>query len=199
MKIGFDFDGVICDTHHIYRGHFFDCFGHVCEQPHNQKQYTFDIIDNEFYEPDWWREIPVAIVKYQHICPPFPGAIEALKAFADSIDEICIVTAREDSDAVRQVTNLWCHQNFDFAFDIHYVGTPEDKDETLQRLGITHFVDDRFKTAVHIAEFINTSFILNQPWNRRRDKVPGNVIRIDSLWEMKALLDVAIANYAGEM
>lgn len=198
MKIAFDFDGVICDSHNAFRGHFWDIFGYNIPTFSDLKTYSLGIEHCEFYEPWWWKEIPVALARYQHICPPIHNSIEALEAISKQPyiedEEIVIITARENADAVRQVTNLWCHLNFNFNFDIHYCGTPEGKYEIFQDLGIEYYVDDRFKTCQEIIDFpsMKVAFMFNAPYNKDygdRESLKSRVYRIESLWDMKKYLD----------
>jgi hypothetical protein len=195
--IAFDFDGVICDVHHIFRGHFWDRFGVIVHKDCDQHTYDFDgIKEAPDYEPWWWDEIPVAIAKYQHICPPFKGAIEAMSAmyYAFDLEYIQIVTARDSGDAVKQVTDLWCRRYFTFPYKIDYCDISEEKADILKLMDIEYFVDDRFKTAMTLAPNLKYSYLLNQTWNKRETPpLRSNVERINTLWDMKRHLDLNVA------
>lgn len=189
-NIAFDFDGVICDVHHIFRGHFWDMFHHNIAKEHDQKDFNFTLTDSPNYESWWWQEIPVAIVKYQHIAPPVHGSIEALQKIYDDYGTIQIITAREPSNAVMQVTKLWCEQVFDFEYDITFLATSEAKYAVMKEKGIEYFVDDRLKTANEAAPQLKKSFLFNAPWNRKRPTAL-NVWRVNDLMEMKQVIDYA--------
>ena len=193
--IAFDFDGVICDTHHIFRGHFWDRFGVNCQREVEQDTYEINLKDSEYYEPWWWDEIPVAITKYQHICPPHTGAIEAMRQmyFDYDMPYIKIVTAREPSNAVMGVTQLWCRRNFNFPYDISFCSSPDEKAHIMKKLDIRYFVDDRFKTAQELAPNLKYSYLLNRKWNEREAPLLPNVERINTLWDMKRHLDLNVA------
>jgi hypothetical protein len=185
--IGFDFDGVICDVQHIFRGHFFDKFGVVIDTAETQPTYGFSIEDSPDFEPWWWDEIPVAIAKYQHICPPFAGAIYALEAIYThfTLPYIQIITAREASNAVMQVTRLWCDQNFTFPYQIDFCATSDEKTELIGFFDIKYYIDDRFKTAQELAPKLKISYLMNRKWNERDTPLNSNVERVDTLWQMK--------------
>lgn len=187
--IAFDFDGVICDAYDIFRGHYFELFGHNMETVQDHKQFEFDIIHNEHFEDWWWKEIPVAIAQYQHIAPPTHGSSEALKAFYEKYGEVVIITAREPSDAVMQVTKLWCDKVFDFPYEIHFVASSSEKKKAIMREGIRYYIDDRFKTAQSLSEILHYSFLFDRPWNRR-PIIYDNVIRVGTLWQMMEHLNL---------
>jgi phosphoglycolate phosphatase-like HAD superfamily hydrolase len=194
--IAFDFDGVICDAYNIFRGHYFDMFGHNMEPEDEHERFEFDIVNNPHFEDWWWKEIPVAIAQYQHVAPPTPGSVEALRAFYIKYGEVVIITAREPSDAVMQVTKLWCDKVFDFPYEIHFVASSHEKKKEMLRLGIRHYVDDRFKTAVNLSEILHTSFLFNRPWNGNRLHGMDNIKRVDTLWQMKEILDLMESPHA---
>jgi hypothetical protein len=193
--IAFDFDGVICDTHHIFRGHFWDRFGVNCQKESEQVTYEIDLNLNDYYEPWWWDEIPVAITKYQHICAPFKGAIKAIREMYFNYDMpyVKIITAREPSNAVMGVTQLWCRRNFNFPYDISFCSSSDEKADIMKKLDIRYFVDDRFKTAQELAPNLKYSYLLNRTWNVRETPLHPNVERIDTLWDMKRHLDLNVA------
>lgn len=189
-NFAFDFDGVICDVHHIFRGHYWDMFGTIIAKEDQQTDFSFTITESEYFEDWWWDEIPVAIARYQHICPPYAGALECLKSFYKDYGEpIHIITARETSNAVMQVTRLWCEQAFDFDYEITFTPTSEAKTDILVEADVAYFIDDRFKTAQALADVVDTSYLLNRKWNERETPLKDNVERVNSLWEMKKSLD----------
>ncbi|RKX17825.1 MAG: hypothetical protein DRP51_10210 [Candidatus Zixiibacteriota bacterium] len=203
--IAFDFDGVISDTYNIFRGHFWDVFGFAIDKENDHYSFDLGLGRSEYYEEWWWREIPVAITKYQHICPPIKESIEAMTALYNSehciADEnILIITAREPSDAVMQVTKLWCSQNLPFPVDIEFCASSADKFEVIQRRGVTHFIDDRFKTAQVLSPVLEHSYLLNSPWNTGRvEPLNYNVRRVDTIWGMKLHMDALNAYTFGGM
>jgi uncharacterized HAD superfamily protein len=185
--IGIDFDGVICDVHHIFRGHYFDRFGVILDREEEQSTFEFkSMITHPDYSPVWWDEIPVAISKYQHIAPPYKGAIEALDAIRVQFDLpfIQIITAREPSIAVMTVTHLWCANNFPFPYQIDFCATSEEKADVMAMHDIEYFIDDRLKTANTLAPGLKVSYLLERNWNKRR-KVAKNVKRVKTIWAMK--------------
>lgn len=193
--IAFDFDGVVSDTHHVFRGHFFDRFGVVIGKEEEQFNFNFvHLEEHPDYKPWWWDEIPVALTKYQHICPPYRGAIEALDAIRVQFDLpfIQIITAREPSIAVMTVTYLWCTQNFTFPFKIDFCATSEEKSEIIDLHEIDYFVDDRLKTANSLAPKLKVSYLLNRNWNKGR-KIATKVKRVNTLWEMKNHMEKRIS------
>ncbi len=190
--IAFDFDGVICNTNPILEGHFFDIYGENVKK--NQTIYEFKTVKpNPCFDETYWQEIPVAIVNYQHIAPAVHGSIEALEAFwVDyDMDYIQIITARESSLSVKQVTYNWCDRHFRFPYKIRYCDNSEDKQQIMLDMGVDIFVDDRFKTAQCLSSVLSVSYLFNQPWNKRDTKLNDNVQRINSLWEMKHDLDTS--------
>ena len=185
--IAFDFDGVISDSYFIFRGHYFDMFGHNMEAEKDHHCFEMDIVHNPLFEDWWWKEIPVAIAQYQHIAPPIHESAEALKAFYDYYGEVVIITAREPSDAVMQVTKQWCDKVLDFPYEIFFVATSRDKKNAMMREGIKYYVDDRWYTCQMLSEILTISFLFDRPWNdisHRSEVLANNVIKVDSLWTM---------------
>ena len=74
--LGFDFDGVISDTYNIFRGHFYDMYNVDMGSDRDHHNFEFKVYGVE--SDEYWKEIPVAIAMYQHICPPVRGSIEGM-------------------------------------------------------------------------------------------------------------------------
>lgn len=181
MKIAFDFDGVICNSYDVFRGHFYDVYGYDMGSAEEHHCFKFNIP----YE-DYWKEIPVAITRYQHIMPGIQDSINTLIAYYEQIKTpIHIITAREPSQAVMQVTHKWLKKHLKVPYTCDFLSSSKAKKDFILQHEIQYFVDDRRKTCINLSEVVDYCFMFKQPWNDqkyRNDKLPENVLRIGSIY-----------------
>lgn len=187
--IGFDFDGVISDTYSIFRGHFYDVYG--VDMGNEFDHHSYEFIVEGVSPEDYWKEVPVAIAMYQHICPAVKGSIEGMTRYYDTeINErkpLQIITAREPSQPVMQATYKWLNKHLPVPYEVTFLRSSTEKKFTIMDKGINYFIDDKRSTCIELSEIIPLSFMLKQPWNDaqyRHDKLPDNVIPVFSINEM---------------
>jgi len=129
-----------------------------------------------------YRLIGYVIKNLSHEIKPYDEALVPLYGYYDKTKKpLYFVTARHRSN--EKVTRTWLNKYIDVPFDVAVgVGCTHKAGHLIKR-GYNAFVDDRYKTAIHLSERIDKVFLFNRPWNQGRE-VPNNVKRIDYLGEL---------------
>ena len=111
---------------------------------------------------------------------PMRGSIQALEDWVYNTDNtIVIITASAKSTMDANIE--WLHKYLVVPFEIHRVAYQEKKSDTCNKLGVTHFVDDRFKTCNDlIRDGLETTYLYNSTHNEGREPDEG-VVRVDNL------------------
>lgn len=180
-KIGIDIDGVIADSDVALRQAILDSYG-VHIPPCGERSYT-PKVEGVPYE-DVLRTINNRIADDEIL--PFDGTIEAMNILHEAIREpITLITARPEY--IRDHTLDWLKTHFpDVRFDVIF---SEDKLGPSRERNINVFIEDRFKTANDLANYMQGVYLVNRPWNENRE-VHWKVIRVDSFQD-------AIRRYLG--
>lgn len=164
--IAFDFDDVIVDL--------FQCVCRLMKEKHdvdlNMSVFTqFDIRGCcPEHADNIWRCIDEIVAgRHSRLLLPVPGAPQCLRAIARVTGKpIEIVTARPSAESA--TTWLRLHGIEPGAFKVTAVGTGNSKIEVLKSIGVTHFVDDRFKTCEEVAAAGMTPVLFKTVWNLGR-------------------------------
>jgi hypothetical protein len=197
INVGFDMDGVLQDSQVIFKTLLFKKY----------KTYDMDGFDGKgnmrfayfidgVSSHDIWLVILEALTLYQPFMTPLDGMGKAVYKVWELQNKkpIQIITARPEE--VRTETIDWLDQHFPVPYVLHIQPPPmndvnkTDKSEIINGLGLTHFVEDRFRNCTEIANgspCIEKLFLLNKPYNRGR-RIGGKVERIDWLSEIHKIL-----------
>jgi hypothetical protein len=196
INVGYDLDGVIMDSAILFRAMIYNKFK-------TYKYNSYDKAGNEKFK--WeiegvsstkvWNVIHTVLREYQPFCPPFPGAVACVAEsfFLNGEKPVHIVTARPKD--VEDQTREWLDEHLkDIEYELWIVDPPKNdktlnqevKNELVNDLGLTHFVEDRLKYASQIVKgcpSIEKVYLLNRSYNKGR-RSPKNVQRIDDITEV---------------
>jgi uncharacterized HAD superfamily protein len=190
MNIGFDLDGVLQDSSQLFQVMMKKNFGTTDfkskDDAGNERfSYHIDGVSNQRI----WNTIHDVLKNYQqyakpciHIMYPLMWVVENQKK------PLQIISARPDD--VWDETVAWLNRYIPVPYELYFVAPPKNgrggtKNDLIISLGITHFVEDRFKNASEIAQLdaIQNVFLVNRPYNKGR-RVANKVIRISHVDEL---------------
>ena len=142
------------------------------------KERGFEIDIPGYTNEGMWKIFDDIIRRYSEFVFPYPGAKEVITRVYDYYKvPVYFCTARKKSN--RDVTEAWLEQHIGVPFKVGFAGS-KHKARHLQKRGYTMFVEDRLRTANHLAETMDKVFLINQPWNINRDTAEG-VTRVQHL------------------
>lgn len=175
--IGFDMDGVICDLMTPVRQKILDRYGYDVDA----SERTFKVQVPGVEDKDIWQIFGEAIRSGE--AEPYPEAPAVLDELYRMYREpIFILTARQGRHALS--TLEWFDKYIPCPVDVRMVDSAKEKWLNMPR-HITHFVEDRLRTANDIANRGKDVFLVNRLWNTGRETNPY-VTRVDNL---SAVLD----------
>lgn len=176
MKFAFDLDGVVMNTQNI--------LFNILEANYNfdrrrQNQHRI-IIPSLSYGETENVIFNILMENTKHI-KPLDLSISYLKIIHKRLElndePLIFMTAR--NELLKEVTDKWVEDWIDIPSAVLYVPNSK-KSKMAEKLGITHFVEDRFRNAQEISEVCNYVYLVNQRWNKGR--IPKhNVKRIPDL------------------
>lgn len=179
MKLAFDLHGVIMYLMPILQKYYKEVVGFEITA---RDRFSFDYPDS--YDPRRFGvDIANAIrtMSVEH-AKPVRGSIAALTHWWGGANrlrnDIIIVTASAKS--TMDANNEWLDKWLKIPYEIHSVTYQEGKIAKLKELGVTHFVDDRFKTCNDLADHLEHVYLFDAPCNRGRT-TKANVTRVRSL------------------
>lgn len=186
MKLAFDLHGVIMYLMPVMAKYYREEVGFELDTENDR----FCFHHPEWYDPrrfgvDIARAIKTMAVPY---AKPVRGSIQALNEWKARGNKITIITASAPS--TMEANDKWLKKYYDRDgdFEIHRVSHQEGKLETIKELGVTHFVDDRFKTCNELADHLEYAYLMDAACNRGR-KTKANVIRVSSLRQVIKHID----------
>lgn len=173
--IGFDLHEVIMELVAPMERWYKEVLGY--ELKHTDR---FSYIAPEGYNPKrFGPDIARAIREVAPTAKPMPGSIEALTLYFDITEKpIHIVTASAPS--TMDANEDFLKRNLPVPYKIYRTDYQGTKLGTIQKLELTGFVDDRFRTCNELAPHLEQVFLYNAMYNRGREPDPS-VIRIDTL------------------
>jgi len=184
IRLAFDLHGVIMHLMPIMQKYYREVVGFELIET---DRFNFDFPDH--YKAsrcggDIARAIRTMAVPF---AKPVRGSIQSLRQWKNKGNKIVIVTA--SAPTTMDANNEWLKKYFSLAQDytIHRVSHQEGKLKKLMELGITHFVDDRFKTCNELADYMTEVFLMDAPCNRGRTP-KANVTRVRSLQKVISCL-----------
>lgn len=197
LNVGWDLDGVLQDSAQLFRVMMYNTFGTwdfkgKDEAGNERFKYEIEGVSNTKV----WNVIKKVMLEYQHECQPFVDSIYALTMCANPPDPVHIITARPKE--ALEPTVEWCDRYIPVPHVIWFVDPPKNDDADSKNaktrdvidLGLTHFVEDRFKYASELAKEcpdIEKVFLINKPYNKGR-RTAEKVMRVDTPFEIMAHL-----------
>ncbi len=169
-QIGFDIDCVVADT--------MEAFIRLADREHNITVAPEEITE---FTVENCLAIDPAIIDaiFLHLLDdpvknsllPMENAVPVLKNFARHAP-LTFVTARPNRTPIFDwLEGLLGHRIMAEA-RLVAMGDHNGKVEHIKKLGISHFVDDRFETCEELAAHGITAIVYNQPWNDKRHNLP---------------------------
>ena len=172
-NIAFDIDGVIANFHDVLQEEILQEHG---VDINGQDKFHIDVPDMN--SQDIFKLIIKLINEKGDDIKPYPGVIDILKDFHErSGESIHYVTARVGQN--KRATEEWLEKNTGLPFVLQQCRGAE-KCSLLYNDGVSHYIDDRFKTVNHVGKYIPYTFLMSRPWNTGRQPIP-QVRRIYSL------------------
>jgi hypothetical protein len=174
--LAFDLHGVIMYVKPALRRYYAEDVGFELQETN-----TFNYPYPEWYDPrQFGPDIARAINKYGHECEPMAGSVKALRGlYAKGID-IVIVTASAKSTML--TNKAWLDVWIKRPYIIHQVNSGLEKKGKLLELGVTHFVDDRYKTCADLVGHLKGVYLYDAVHNRGREQ--DGITRVTSLREV---------------
>jgi len=181
MKIGYDFDGVICNIMPGIVQHFKDVYGYDIRTT-EQKRFNMDL-PKEYDLKNINRDIMIAINHHQSYCFPYFLAIESIRDISNLFKEIpTIVSAR--NEGTRRETEQWLDYWLNMTYELILVESHNGKADKVKELGIEWFVEDRFRSVGQLTEVCDMVFMPDRNWNAGREWSVPNYMRIQNLGEI---------------
>ena len=177
MNIGFDFDGVIADSHSMKPVIAKQMFG-VSIPPDMYKRdlvlnhglltpQEYDVVSKKLYSGD---------VEIQEVYQ----AILYIKILMTHGHAIKVVTSRSGADGALQVALEWFAKK-NLYLDVIGVGYGKHKTDACRGLDV--FVDDDLQKLLPLQGLVKHLLLFSSPTNRQ-DEAPTGVHRLDSWWEI---------------
>jgi len=175
MKFAFDLDGVVMDTQSV----LFDIL-EVNYDYDRRKQNQYRIIIPSLSYGESENIILNILRENTKYIKPLNSSIVYLHMIYRQLEmdePLIFITARDI--ALKEVTDKWVNDWVNVPSNILYIPNSK-KVKIAEELGITHFVEDRFKNAQELSSICDYVYLVNQKWNKGR--IPRhNVKRIPSL------------------
>jgi len=176
MKLAFDLDGVIALTYPWLREYFLKHFNVDVGSTDDKTEFQYGNYDRlKEVVSDIGLSTAHAIIDYSKNIVPLNDAISAVHNAYNYFEvPITIITARHPITEI--VTRRWLEKWYPgLQFDLQLVDSSHNKRRICEDLGVTHYVDDRYKTVCELAKTLDTVFCYDWPYNRR--PLPPNAIR----------------------
>lgn len=170
---GFDIDSVMVDTYPYARKYFLIKYG-IDFKPKEHTTFNFDLPDGADPMKDFEELCGDTIMK------PLGNSFDVVRKVYEITGQlIYFVTARNPSTKLNTINNIRKYIDPRIKYEVYFTDGKQ-KTKVLKNLGITYFVDDRFKTCNELAGKIDHVFCLNQPWNMGRT-LDRRVIRLNKI------------------
>jgi hypothetical protein len=176
MKLAFDLHGVIMHLKPVMKKYFREVIGFELSET---GRFSFGYPDS--YDPRRFGvDIANSIITMapEH-AKPMHGAVPALHRWMDKGNRLEIITASAKStmDANCEWLDKWINRKY----TIHRVSWQEGKLDVCNRLGVTHFVDDRFKTCNDLVKGgLKQAYLVSAKHNEGREPDEG-VVRVSGV------------------
>ncbi len=170
-NIGFDLDCVVVDT--------MEAFIRLARQ-----NYQLTVLPEEIteFQVEQCLDIPPDIVEaiFSQLLAdpigtkmrPLPGAVPVLRKLAQTAP-LTFITARPDAEPIAAWLTKTLGPDITRAATLVAMGDHDNKGYHINRLGLSHFIDDRFETCEQLHKAGINALVFEQPWNRGRHNLPS--------------------------
>jgi len=181
-ELGFDFDGVIADTGENFLRLACDRYN-LCDL-RLEDITSFEVEECLNVDPDIIQSIFMEILldSIGTGLQPMPGAVEVMGELSE-LAELTVVTARPQPDPVHAWLGMVFPSSTCARIRVIAMGDHDNKPRHIQRLGLTHFIDDRAETCTQLDSAGICSIVFNHPWNENRHNLPT----VNSWQEIRSL------------
>lgn len=185
MKIGLDFDDVICYTHGLKPVLAKKFYGVDIPESLCRKDY---IVRNNILTAEQYLKVALEVFSGKYEAEPVYKAIEGIRFLKQEGHSLKIVTSRSDKQGILESAKAWLRKH---ELDIPIVGVPYGESKARACVGLDFFVDDdpaKLKELVGTVE--NLIFFC---WPHNQNEIPpANSLRVRG-W------DDIIEHFAGNL
>lgn len=202
LNVGWDLDGCLINTSDMFRAMLYNKYGtkdlkKTDAAGHERFKFEVEGVSDQKV----WNVIHKVLDEYQEFCPPFVDSMYTLhRLYEVQQTPVHVITARPDSCA--DATREWLDTYIGVPYVLWVVDPPKNdkalatnvKTEDVNDLGLTHYIEDRFKYASQLAKEcpnLEKVYLINKPYNVGR-RTAEKVQRIDSALEILEDLKIEI-------
>jgi hypothetical protein len=170
--IGFDFDGTLNRISELY-------VRKIQELTH----YSYNEIWPDMFSTgfkiavpgkssNWvWKNVIIPGLDGTRFAHPEKRAVQLAMAWRIYTGQpVTVITCRRNHGAEAR---MWLDRHISGAIDLHVVDEHHEKLEVIQELGLTDFIEDRYKNCKQLADAGVTVWMPEQPWNTNRPTPAG--------------------------
>lgn len=182
--IWFDIDGVVADVYSEFRAGILKRFGYDIDSTPDR---TFQIEVPGHSKNEVW-EVVDDVLTDQDRVKPYPEAAAAIRKFIELKGcPVYFLSARKE--CFREETLRWLILNLHLSpWELRLILSNGSKAKyDLIPSYVTHFVEDRLRTANELAARGKRIFLINRPWNIGRD-THSDVTRVDNLFDVHEIM-----------
>lgn len=169
-QIGYDIDGCVLNSSPFFIKALMDKYDihdirHKDKNGHETFYFDLKVPSEEVSEI-----INYTIVKYHHIMKEVFGAKDSIRHIWSVIgDKPIFLTARKDYYGLMDncFHNWMQHNEMLMPYIYKRVNRHRDKIEAVKELGLTHYVEDRYKNAHDLAPWLKKVYLLDTDYNDR--------------------------------
>jgi uncharacterized HAD superfamily protein len=179
--IGFDIDGVLCDSLSEVDKLFEKEVGHKVFA--NTR--TWLINDPTLSHIDINEFLTQSIIDIGNDAKPYPNVIEYISKIHTDIFKhkvIPIITSRHIR--TKRITENWLNKylgEYGIRFKLFF---SEYKVDIIRKLELKYFVEDRYETVKLVADNVNKVFMVNRPWNIYERITKFNIVQVNDIKEV---------------
>lgn len=179
--IGYDFDGVLCDTMPAFLAYWKAKYDWVIAD--------FDTRQFEMpFQPDYnfkdvYDDIAESINEYNAYCYPHAFAMELVREMANRSNEVpIIITARVEEN--RKVTEMWLQHWLGIPYELELTNGKTKAELIAEHDGMLYYIEDRFQTVNEIAPVCEKVYMPTRVWNTGRPLQHDNIMPVANLIEV---------------
>jgi len=180
-QIGYDMDGVLCDTMPAFQQYWLDNYDHIID---NTTLRGFEIPFGENYNfKNLHKDIIAAINMFQPYLYPHAYALELVREIGTKLNQVpIIITARHRENY--DVTVAWLDHWLAYPYELIMSGNKAKADVISEQEGMLYFVEDRYKTVHSVAPVCEKVYMPRRTWNQGRELLRDNIYEVNNLIEV---------------